>query len=267
MPLERSTTPSEITAEVDLGLAGGTLHCRLTVPAERTSPLALLPVFRALAENIILLATQEQEREGLQISCKKGCGACCRRLVPVSASEARRIRDYIEELPEERRAEIRRRFAAARDRLDAAGMIPRLASGDGLPREVPRSLGLDYFGLGIPCPFLEDESCSIYEERPIACREYLVTSPAENCAALSSKAVACVPLAGRVSSALMRAELQRGDSTDGWLALALAPEWADSHPDLPRPRSGPDLMRDLFKELTGEKPPPVEAKTMNLEEA
>lgn len=267
MPLEQPAAPSEITAEVELALAGGTLHCRLTVPAERTSPVALLPVFRALAENIIVLATQEQEREGFPITCKNGCGACCRQLVPISASEARRIRDYIEELPEERRAEIRRRFGAARERLDEAGMLPRLASGEGLPREVLRSLGLDYFRLGIPCPFLEDESCSIYAERPIACREYLVTSPAENCAALSSKTVACVPLAGRVSSALMRAELARGDSTDRWLALALAPEWADSHPDLPRPRPGPDLLRDLFKELTGEKPPPVEAKTMNLEEA
>lgn len=76
MPLEQPAAPSEITAEVDLALAGGTLHCRLTVPAERTSPLSLLPVFRALAENIVLLATQEQEREGFQISCKKGCGAC-----------------------------------------------------------------------------------------------------------------------------------------------------------------------------------------------
>ncbi len=39
-----------------------------------------------------------------------------------------------------------------------------------------------YFHLGIACPFLEDESCSIHADRPISCREYLVTSPAVNCA-------------------------------------------------------------------------------------
>ena len=40
-----------------------------------------------------------------------------------------------------------------------------------------RILGREYFQLGIPCPFLEEESCSIYHDRPITCREYLVTSP------------------------------------------------------------------------------------------
>lgn len=263
-----AAAPEEITANVALGVPRGTIRCHLTVPLGMTSPVALLPVFRALAENIVSVAVSEQEAQGRKITCKKGCGACCRQLVPVSASEARRIRDYMEEMPEPRRAEVKRRFAASREALREAEILPRLSSGEGLSRDELRSLGLDYFRLGIPCPFLEEESCSIYAERPIACRQYLVTSPAENCAEPTRGVVAVVPLPGRVSSALMRAELSRGDSTDRWLALALAPEWADAHPDLPRPRPGPELLGDLFEELTGDRPPPVtEAQTMSIEEA
>ena len=44
-------------------------------------------------------------------------------------------------------------------------------------------LAYEYFKHGIACPFLEDESCSIHPDRPMACREYLVSSPAENCRA------------------------------------------------------------------------------------
>lgn len=267
MASQPAAAPKEITANVELGLPSGTLRCRLTVPFGMTSPVALLPVFRALAENIVSVAVSEQEAQGRKISCKKGCGACCRQLVPVSASEARRLRDYLEEMPEPRRSELKRRFAAAREALREAEMLPRLTGGEGLSREELFSLGRDYFLLGISCPFLEEESCSIYAERPISCRQYLVTSPAENCAAPERGKVSLVPLPGRVSTALMHSERKRGDSTDRWLTLVLAPDWADAHPDLPRPRPGPELLGDLFEALTGDKPPPVgAAPTLNIEE-
>ncbi|MEO8777051.1 MAG: YkgJ family cysteine cluster protein [Rhodanobacter sp.] len=34
-----------------------------------------------------------------------------------------------------------------------------------------RQLGIDYLRQGVACPFLEQESCSIYDERPLACRK------------------------------------------------------------------------------------------------
>ena len=39
------------------------------------------------------------------------------------------------------------------------------------------------------CPFLEEESCSIHPDRPLVCREYLVTSPAELCAGPTQEGV------------------------------------------------------------------------------
>ncbi len=44
-----------------------------------------------------------------------------------------------------------------------------------------RKLAIDYLYERIPCPFLEEERCSIYSIRPLICREYMVTSPPEHC--------------------------------------------------------------------------------------
>ena len=121
------------------------------------------------------------EKSGKSISCKAGCGACCRQLVPITPTEAYNLRDLIESLPEPRRSDIRARFAEARRKLDEAGLLEKLLHPETVGDEL-RAVGMEYFRLGIACPFLEAESCSIYPDRPIACREYLVTSPAEGAA-------------------------------------------------------------------------------------
>src|ERR1044072_10056443 len=40
-----------------------------------------------------------------------------------------------------------------------------------------------YATLSLACPFLLDDACSIYAERPFVCRQYLVTSAPELCKA------------------------------------------------------------------------------------
>ncbi len=44
-----------------------------------------------------------------------------------------------------------------------------------------------YLALNIPCPFLSDGICSIYEVRPWTCASYFVVSPAELCHPMSTK--------------------------------------------------------------------------------
>src|SRR5262249_20241959 len=149
-------------------------------------------------------AVKAVEEKGKTISCKAGCGACCRQLVPISETEARRIADLVEELPEPRRAVVRQRFADARRRLEESGMLDKLLHHENWSDDAFRAIGIGYFNLGIPCPFLDDESCSIHPDRPITCREYLVTSPAENCAHPTATNIDWVPLAGKVWTALAR---------------------------------------------------------------
>ena len=107
-----------------------------------------------------------------------------------------------------------------------------------------------YFQEGIACPFLEEESCSIYEERPITCREFLVTSPAEHCARLGSEGVERVRLPVRVFNAVARWQApEAGHFLERWVPLVLAPEWASAHPNEPPARPGPELLRELLGHL------------------
>jgi Fe-S-cluster containining protein len=173
--------------------------------------------------------------------------------VPVSRIEARGIRQVIEELPEPRRTEVRARFTETLARLEEAGMLEDLRHVDRMGREVI-DLALRYFGLGIRCPFLEDESCSIYADRPIACREHLVTSDPAHCDDAASPQIRGVHLPAKVSRVVDRYECDVPPDKFPGIPLVLAPEWADAHPE-PDPaaeRPGPDLLRDFFRMLAAQ---------------
>lgn len=112
-------------------------------------------------------------------------------------------------------------------------------------------MGRDYFALGVPCPFLEDESCSIHPERPLTCREYLVTSPAEHCAKPTPVAVEGVHLPGSLWMAFARlCDPSPEAEPIGWVPLVLAPEWAASHREGPPLRPAPDVLRELIARFT-----------------
>jgi Fe-S-cluster containining protein len=244
-------SPEVISATVTLSGPDWQLQTTISVPKEPTRLRQLLPVAQSFADAVVGSAVNAAESQGEKISCKKGCGACCRQLVPIAETEARHIRDVVETLPEPRRTEIRARFAEARRRLEATGLLEKLRNTNRQwEADEGISFGLRYFAQGIPCPFLEEESCSIYADRPIACREYLVTSPAENCARPTAETVQCVPLPLKVWTAIARFDkVPPTERFIRWVPLILAPEWAEAHPDEPPPRPGPELLQELFEHM------------------
>lgn len=251
-----------ITATAVLRLGDEQFQVQMSAPDGPARLADLLPQFRALADAVVSHAVEETIASGQQISCKKGCGACCRQLVPITEVEARRLAEFIAAMPEPRQSTIRARFAAALTRLESAGVLDLLRRSDRLLDEMSQSpdpvheFGLRYFQLGIPCPFLEEESCSIYEERPIACREYLVTSPAENCAQPKPYTIHCVPIPLKVARAINMLGLGPGARMTRWVPLILLLEWAAVHPDEP-PRPGREILREWFECLTGQRIPPA----------
>jgi methyltransferase-like protein/Fe-S-cluster containining protein len=241
------------TAALKMSIAGRPIEAQIEVPEAPTRPRQLLPILQWFTDEVVEAARGRVEQEGKTISCRAGCGACCRQLVPISRAEAYQLAELVERLPETRRSEVRRRFQAAEERLAAAGLLEGLMEPTSLAVDT-RALGLDYFRLGIACPFLENESCSIHSDRPLACREYLVTSPAENCRQPTAETIEMVDLPARVSKALLAVE-QGNAKRPTWVPLSLAPRWAASHAEPPPGRSGPELLGDIFQRLSrGELP-------------
>lgn len=247
-----SDPPSMVSGQVKLSGDDWEIETRVTVPAGPTRARDLLPLFQAMSDAIVDAAVGVVEQQGGAISCKKGCGACCRMMVPISQVEARHIRQVVEELPEPRRTEIRARFADARHRLDAAGLTDRLQHTEQWNENDYTEVAGAYFRLGIACPFLEDESCSIHPQRPVTCREYLVTSPAEWCSRVEPpQTVSRVRIPLRVFNAVARLEAPGSvHMHESFVPLVLAPEWAESHPDEAAPRPGPVVLREFLDHLS-----------------
>ena len=60
----------------------------MTVPAKPVKPMRMLPIFQAMASSFVDTSIEEIEAQGKKISCKAGCGACCRQAVPLAEIEA-----------------------------------------------------------------------------------------------------------------------------------------------------------------------------------
>jgi Fe-S-cluster containining protein len=239
------------TATVDLTVAGKKVHFKLSVPAGPTRPIDLLPVFRSLTDTFVRIAVENAETDGRTISCRKGCGACCRQLVPISEIEVESIRKLVDGLPEPRRREIVERFEKATRQLEEADLLETLRVPNQVTRETIHSLGGAYFAQGIPCPFLENESCSIHPDRPLACREYLVTSPAANCAKPSAESVRCVTMPTKVSRAVRHLDTGKPNRSATWIPMILALEWPLADPGSAEAPAGTASVVKLFEQLTG----------------
>jgi Fe-S-cluster containining protein len=171
--------------------------------------------------------------------------------VPISETEARWIQERVDGLPAQEQSQVRKRFADARRQLAESGLLEKLLHPETWAKGEGWSIAMSYFRLAIPCPFLEDEACSIYPDRPVKCREYLVTSPAEHCREPSAETIRPVELPFQMWTALAR--LEKALPNDGkilWVPLILALEWAETHPQDAEARLGHDVLRQFFDYLS-----------------
>ena len=192
---------SEVHIKLELAPAGRSLDATINLPDGPIRPLQLLPVLLSLSGAVTAMSEAWAIDSGGTISCRAGCGACCRQLVPVSELEALHLAQVVSAMPPERRERVIERFREAG--LRAAPALEQFHAADGASTaaEVAAAVA-PYFALGIPCPFLEEESCSIHPDRPSICREYLVTSDPAHCARLDGDLVQRVAVPAPVSTAL-----------------------------------------------------------------
>jgi Fe-S-cluster containining protein len=248
-----------ITGRIALDINGTPLEFELTVPAALVKPQRMLPVFQQMTNTFVEFGINAARSEDRSVSCKAGCGACCRQPVPISEVEAYQIAELVASMPEPRKSKVKGRFAEAVRHFEGVGWFEKMdrkaESARSLePASAAKKLmpvALEYFKEGIPCPFLENESCSIHESRPLACREYLVTSPAENCSRPSAENIDKIEMAVRPSRVLNRV-VHTGRFGVGTLTLIRALDLAERYSDEFPERSGESWMAEFFENLTGE---------------
>lgn len=243
--------------KLHLRVLGGEHEITARVQLGATKVSELLPVARAISEGITRAAIDVEQAAGKAISCRAGCTACCRHLVPISTAEAVRLAEVVLAMPKGKRSEVRKRFEKALKQMERAGLLGPLGKGQRVAllssktsvSERWNDVSRRYFEANVACPFLEDELCSVYSERPMACREFLVTTPAERCATWDGGARE-VPRPARMSEVMNDAANALLERQDPSLPLALLLEWASSHKAaFEREGDGEEMVRALLAHI------------------
>ncbi len=221
------------TFRLSLPTPAGELRAEVSVPASFIPVSEIVPFMRSLGEQALKLEEEKHQRAGRPLSCQKGCAACCRMLVPVSPPEAFVLKETVDRLPAPQRDRILHRLSTIRHTLQEAGLLGRLVqlseTRTQLSDEDMEPINHAYYARQVPCPFLEDETCSLYDARPAACRELLVTSPAELCRDMVRNPVRALPVPFRTGTvlSLMWATITGGAAR--LIPLPVALDWADRH--------------------------------------
>jgi Fe-S-cluster containining protein len=245
------------TANIHLQMFGEECVVEVQIPPGEQPVGSLLPAARELAHQITGAAVSAAQREGRTVSCRAGCGACCRQLVVISLADAQSLAELVAAMPPERQAVIRQRFVDAITRLEAAGLLDSKEARGNRRLVQPSSgappLAYRYFQQRIACPFLEDESCSIYADRPLVCREYLVTSPAEDCSRLFELPIARVEVPVRMGGVMVQMTAKVAGAPLEAIPLVLSLEWSAAHAgELDRKANGTALVQQLVAEIANE---------------
>lgn len=217
---------------IDLQTSDWAVQASLSVPTQPAPIETWLPFLQALADRAAEVAEEAAGRAGKRVSCKKGCAACCRQLIVISLVEARALAKFVADMPEPRQSEIRARFAQAARRFAEIGALERDISGDQDSVEFPlietdrQRLGAAWFSRQIACPFLENESCGVYESRPLVCREYQVTSPSEACSRLYRVPVERIETSAPLGQSLARATGKIAGVPVAMIPLVMALQWS-----------------------------------------
>ena len=171
-----------------------TVHAWRSDPARASGPIGLVDLAReahTLSSALLMRLEPLTAAQG-PVSCSKGCGACCREVIPLSPPEVLLLSETHARLEWSRRAEVEERFVRNSSALAAAG----LGEASLLDRAG------DAFALGLPCPYLEDEACGIHPERPLVCREHLALSPSAWCGGFPDSFIRVLEMPVSVGQAL-----------------------------------------------------------------
>ena len=231
---ERKEAPnrSAYTASIPLGLTTDRGEAKVLVrdvPA-RLSDVA--PVAQALASNLSSDACSRQEAGGDSVTCGKGCGACCKYLVPLSVPEAFRLAEDIEAMEEPRRDRVWAAFDTAAERIVRAEGPPLASDGSRNAPDAPdacHAAGQWYSRLDLPCPLLAENVCSFYAARPVACREHLVTSAPKDCRGFQPGRGRAVDVPVSLVEALGRLAARMEAQPLEAVVLPVALHWAKLH--------------------------------------
>lgn len=165
--------------DLEIDVLGEALHTQIAYRNCQATLADVIPMARLLSKKIIQTVLRNLSRNGTPVPCRKGCTECCRHLAICSVPEAFHLVKKAAIMPMNQWEHITavcssvtkqvheylRRYIANNNCIDDVLVN----------KQQLKQISDWYFGKKVSCPFLLNDSCAIYEQRPIVCCEHLVT--------------------------------------------------------------------------------------------
>jgi len=239
-----------------LDVFGEPVDLVINVRNEQARLADMVPLARAVSAKITDKINEMVRLKGATIPCGKGCSACCNYLVPLAIPEVFRLREEVFAMPLVRQLLIEQGcVSAARRILDErppdSFAKPASSGVADSAAELLNTASSWYAGFKLSCPFLYKHICTIYEDRPMACREYSVTGSSGACAGGAGEPQG-IYFPARMSEVLGRLASELEATNVEALILPLALMWADENPQRAERTWPAPLMVARFIKIIGE---------------
>jgi len=212
----------------------------------------IVPAARVICDKITGTATEQIRVQGASIPCHKACPACCSYLVSLSVPEVLCFGQEIFHKQKYQLNTLRTYLHAARRiiRHRPPNHVPESSSGSSNNPSELNALANWYAGLNLTCPFLHNNQCTIYEQRPFVCREHFVTGSADGCRRNSGEAQV-IEMPVQMGNVLCRLSEKLCDTSDA-VMMPLALAWCDVNKQLCERTWPAEVMTKLFVEIIKE---------------
>ncbi|MHC4213227.1 MAG: hypothetical protein ACYSWP_07650 [Planctomycetota bacterium] len=184
----------------------------------------IVPTARKISTKVALAVLNNLKQQGHVVPCCKGCSQCCYYLVPLSVPEAFCLRRQILHMDPARREFLVNRW------LETASII--IESHEHSPEQNQNLIGSDisqisqwYSKIKLPCPFLSEKLCTVYQIPPSACREHIVTGCSDLCGTDTTKDCNVVKMPVSILEALSQLTAQLEQSQPEAVMLPVALPW------------------------------------------
>jgi len=140
----------------------------------------IVPMARSLSSKLMQVVLEKLDSDGTVVPCRRGCAICCNYLVFLSVPEAFRMVEEVMMMPLEQRQDVikscRQLAQRFREKLNEPANMA-----DTIDQSQEARISNCYYSVKQACPFLCNNLCTIYEQRPVICREHIVVGSASQC--------------------------------------------------------------------------------------
>ncbi len=158
--------------------------CTVSPPDGAVSFVDILPEVYLISDKFLESQLENLNKAGIVPKCAKGCCTCCRQLITVSVHEAILLEHIVNMLDAAEKNRIKLAFDRILEEIEEKNFLKDLLDfhiNNFQDKASVTSIQKKYWDLQLSCPFLNENSCSIYAYRPLVCRQYLVASDPVHC--------------------------------------------------------------------------------------